>query len=391
MNKGFRGRILVIALFAAMAARQPQARDNVTTVRVPHGGIQPQVAVDDKGTLHLIYFAGDPSHGDLYYVHSADAGASFSDPIRVNHETGSAIAVGNIRGAQLAAGRNGRIHVAWNGTRALSSDSANPAVQRLPMLYTRTNDAGTAFEPERNVIQSSFGIDGGGALAADRSGRVYVFWHAPTPGREGEEHRRVWIARSPDDGKTFDRERPAFEQPTGACGCCGMAAMADRKGNLYALFRSATEMVHRDIYLLTSGDGGDHFQGANIAPWNVGACVMSSESFSESPAGVLAAWEQTGQVYYGVVNPQTYKMASSVPAPGPAAMRKHPVVVGNRRGDILMAWTEGMAWKKAGSLGWALFDASGRVQANAAPALDVPVWSLVAAFVRPDGGFTLVY
>ena len=111
-----------------------------------------------------------------------------------------------------------------------------------------------------------------------------------------------------------------------------MAAMTDRKGNLYALFRSATEMVHRDIYLLTSADGGDHFQGANIAPWNVGACVMSSESFSESPAGMLAAWEQMGQVFYGVVNAQTPKLGSSVPAPGQATLRKHPVVVGNSRG-----------------------------------------------------------
>ena len=130
MNKGLCGWMLVIALFGATAARQPQARDNVTTVRVPHRGIQPQVAVDDKGTLHLIYFAGDPSHGDLYYVHSADSGASFSDPIRVNHEAGSAIAAGSIRGAHLAAGRNGRIHVAWNGTHALPSDSANPAAGR---------------------------------------------------------------------------------------------------------------------------------------------------------------------------------------------------------------------------------------------------------------------
>src|SRR6266487_2047481 len=146
MKKRLRGRMVVIALFAAMVARQPQARDRVTTVRVPHGGIQPQVAVDDKGTLHLLYFAGDPSHGDLYYVYSVDAGASFSDPIRVNHEAGSAIAVGNIRGAHLAAGRNGRIHVAWNGTRTLTADPANPGAQQLPMLYTRSNDAGTAFE-----------------------------------------------------------------------------------------------------------------------------------------------------------------------------------------------------------------------------------------------------
>src|SRR5882672_10649712 len=109
---------------------------------------------------------------------------------------------------------------------------------------------------------------------------------------------------------------------TAACGWRGMGAIADRTGSLYVLFRSATETIHRDIYLLTSADGGDHFQGANVAPWNVGACVMSTESFSESPAGVLAAWEQTGQVYYGVVNPQTRRITSSIAAPGEGAQRK---------------------------------------------------------------------
>jgi hypothetical protein len=327
----------------------------------------------------------------LYYVYSADAGASFSDPIRVNGEPGNAIAVGNVRGAHLAVGRNGRIHVAWNGSLSLPPDFVSSGAQRLPMLYARMNDARTAFEPERNLIQSSYGIDGGGAVAADRSGRVYVFWHAPTSGLKGEENRRVWMARSSDEGKTFDRERPAFEQPTGACGCCGMGAIADRTGSLYVLFRSATDMIHRDIYLLTSADGGDHFQGANIAPWNVGACVMSTESFSESPAGVLAAWEQTGQVYYGVVNPQTRSMTSSIAAPGEGTQRKHPGVVGNRDGKILLAWTDGMAWQKSGALSWQLFDAAGRVQGETMHASGVPVWSLVAPFVRPDGRFTIVY
>jgi hypothetical protein len=207
--------IVVMTLLAVTVDQRLKADrhpDNVTMLRVPLGGIQPQVAVDDRGILHLIYFGGDPSHGDLFYVHSANAGASFSDPIRINHEPGSAIAVGNVRGAHLAVGRNGRIHAAWNGTRPLPPDAANPDGQRLPMLYTRTNDGGTAFEPERNVIQSSFGIDGGGAVAADGSGRVYVLWHAPAPALKGEERRRVWITRSSDDGQTFDRERPAFEQ-----------------------------------------------------------------------------------------------------------------------------------------------------------------------------------
>ena len=98
MSERTRDAALVTLLCAALgtavvvragAAHARSAQPQVTLLRVPHGGIQPQVATDEKGTLHLIYFAGDPSHGDLYHVHSADAGASFSDPIRVNREPGN--------------------------------------------------------------------------------------------------------------------------------------------------------------------------------------------------------------------------------------------------------------------------------------------------------------
>src|SRR5947209_16049514 len=39
---------------------------------------------------------------------SEDAGRTFSTPLQVNSRAGSAIAVGNIRGAHLALGKNGR-------------------------------------------------------------------------------------------------------------------------------------------------------------------------------------------------------------------------------------------------------------------------------------------
>jgi hypothetical protein len=61
-----------------------------------------------------------------------------------------------------------------------------------PMVFARLNDAGTEFEPERNLIHAAYGLDGGGAVAADTAGDVYVFWHAPTPGTEGE--RRPYIS-----------------------------------------------------------------------------------------------------------------------------------------------------------------------------------------------------
>ena len=83
-----------------------QAGPRVEAMRTPNGGIQPQTVLKD-GTLHLVYYAGESDKGDLFYVRSTDYGKSFSPALRVNSTPGSAIAVGNIRGAHLAVGRNG--------------------------------------------------------------------------------------------------------------------------------------------------------------------------------------------------------------------------------------------------------------------------------------------
>jgi hypothetical protein len=376
---------LLLAVCAPAYAGELDVSRKVTLVRVPGGGIQPQVTVDETGAVHMLYYQGDPQNGDLYYVRSRNGGASFSAALRVNSSPGSAIAVGNIRGGHLAIGRKGRVHVAWNGSRSAGKPGSEP------MLYTRLNDANNAFEPERNLIQSAYGLDGGGAVAADASGDVYVLWHAPEPGKEGEENRHVWIARSRDDGKTFERERVAYNQPTGACGCCGLNAFADRSGALYVLYRSATEMVHRDMYLLVSRDKGETFQGEDISKWNVGYCVMSSESFSQSPTGVLAAWETEKQAYYGRIDPATQRLSTPIAAPGSGENRKFPVVAANAQGETIFVWTEGMAWKKGGRLAWQVYDKSGKATADHGQAEGVPAWSLVAVFARPDGGFTIVY
>jgi hypothetical protein len=380
--------VLALALASSSLGGEADPSRKITLVRVPDAGIQPQVAVDARGVVHMIYYRGDSTHGDLYYVRSHNGGTTFSAPVRVNSEPGSAISAGNIRGAHIALGRNGRVHVAWNG-----SHTRTPGVAygKEPMLYTRLNAAGTAFEPQRNLIQLAYGLDGGGAVAADDSGDVYVLWHGLAPGTEGEGSRRVWIARSSDDGLTFSREKPAWDRPTGACGCCGLNAFADRQGTLYVLYRSAAEVVNRDMYLLVSRDKGKTFQGTDISKWNVGYCVMSSESFSEGPGSVVGAWETEKQAYFGRIDPVTGAMSPPVAAPGAAGNRKYPAVAANRQGEMIFVWTEGMGWNKGGSLAWQVYDKSGKPAPGSGRADGVPVWSLVAAFARPDGGFTIVY
>src|SRR5215469_4532056 len=96
--------LVVGAAFSSFGAEKDT--DRVRLYRVPNGGIQPQLALDDRGTLHLVYYTGDAHHGDLWYTRSKDGGASFSTALRVNNG-GTAIAAGTIRGAQLALGKAG--------------------------------------------------------------------------------------------------------------------------------------------------------------------------------------------------------------------------------------------------------------------------------------------
>ena len=63
----------------------------VTFEKSPHGGIQPQAIADASGTVHLLYYKGQPREGDLFYVTRAHGKKGFSTPLKVNSIAGSAV------------------------------------------------------------------------------------------------------------------------------------------------------------------------------------------------------------------------------------------------------------------------------------------------------------
>ncbi len=366
-------------------------KERVQLLRVPKGGLQPQTTIDEKGTLHLIYFQGEARNGDVFYVKSHDRGATFSNAIRVNSQPGSAIASGTIRGAQLAVGSGGRVHVAWNGSSQadpkgpVNPDSGKPGE---PFLYSRLNDKGTAFEAQRNLMHNSFGLDGGGTIAADPAGNVFVAWHgiASTESKvgEGEARRRVWISKSSNSGQTFSAEAAAWSKATGACGCCGMKMYAGRRGDLSILYRSATQSIHRDIYLLKSTDRGQSFQGSLMHKWELNACPMTSMDIVDSANDTLYAWETAGQVYW------SRGSATPIAAPGEAKARKHPRLAVNDAGEVLMAWTEGTSFQKGGALAWQVYDAAGKPSALHGQMPGIPANSF-AAVISAGDRFSIIY
>jgi hypothetical protein len=387
------GAIPVSVLTAASELKST----GVTLMRVPNQGLQPRPALDERGQLHLVYLAGDPRKSDIFYTRSADFGAKFSAPQRVNSQPGSAIAAGTIRGAQIALGKGGRVHVAWNGSaEATPKGPLNPAMPAhnmhngIPMLYSRLNDAGTAFEPQRNVMTASFALDGGGSVTADQAGNVYVAWHGGNPkGPKGEAGRRVWVARSQDNGRTFQQEAAANTDPTGACACCGLEVFAERSGRLRAFYRGAREVVHRDIYLLTSEDQGNTFHSRLVHEWNIGACPMSSMSFVQRARDVAGAWETQGQVYWTTINGDSVGVIKA--APGTGEKRKHPRLAVNQRGETILVWTEGTGFGKGGSIAWQLYDADGKPMGDRGSAPGLPAFSFASVFARPTGEFVVLY
>src|SRR5213593_3768433 len=324
---------LTVPTVAALSLHSTHLRareiPQVSLLRTPHGGIQPQTVLDRDGALHMIYFKGDASAGDIEYVRRSADRKHFSQPIRVNSEPESAVAIGTVRGPQIALGRNGRVYVIWFGSRERSGN----APDTMPVFFSRLNNSGKAFEPQRNLMQYAKGGDGGLSIAADTLGDVYAVWHA-MGAEPGEGHRRVYLARSADDGRTFAREVPISPPALGACGCCGMRAYADERGTLYVLYRAAAQSIHRDMTLLVSSDRGSTFRTATVAPWEVNACPMSTAYLSEGGHRVLAAWEKAGEVYFEQIDADSLAVSPPIGAPDDAINRKHPALAANANGKV---------------------------------------------------------
>jgi hypothetical protein len=365
----------------------------VTTLRVPQAGVQPQVALDEEGTLHMIYLTGPADAADIEYVYSSDGGQEFSEPVRVNSQPASAMAIGTVRGAHLAIGKPalgkaGRVHVAWMGSGKAEPKDPN---KTTPMLYARGNDRGDGFEPQRNLIQAHPGLDGGGSIAADDQGHVYVAWHAPEKAGGNETTRRVWVTRSDDDGQTFAAEVPASSAADGACGCCGMRLFAKTDGRLWILFRSAAENVNRDMQLERFDPATAAFRTVIADPMKSSTCVMSTATMIEHDKQLVAAWETDGDIKVQTVAASTAKPLKALRL-RPGSKRKHPALAVNSRGQLLVVWAEGTGWMQGGSVTWQVFGADGSpIASGRGRAEGLPVWGMPAAVARADGSFLVIY
>lgn len=384
-------RLAAIIGLALIGAERLAASD-VAVLRVPNGGYKASAAVDETGKVHLIYFTGEPSGGNAWYVTSTDGGVSYSKPIQVNQQPESVLGMSSSRGPRLALGKDGRIHAIWMGSsKAKPRAPLSPALPAdspfngIPLLYANLDPAKGEFTEQRTLMTKTVALDGDSSIVSDQRGNVYVIWHAQTPEGKNEQDRSIWIARSTDDGTTFPPERNVLTEKTGVCPCCGVTAQLSENGSIAIVYRGATETVHRGMRLLHSEDRGETFKLSTLDEWKLSMCPMSTASLVANGKGFLGAWENDGRLGFGKLPGSGLEQLSG------NAPRKHPSLATNKNGETLLAWVEGISFGKGGAIGWQCFDPSGKPTGLLGHADGLPGHGNVAALALPDGKFVLIY
>jgi hypothetical protein len=348
----------------------------ITLVRAPEGALVPEGMLDAAGALHLVY--GQAGNG--YYVRAGQGGQPSSTPVRLNRQPGSLL-VGGEHGPRLASGKGGTLHVVW-----LARGPRGAGIR-----YTRSTDGGRTFEPERNVAETQTDCHSA-TVAADQEGNVWVFWldgvlRGPA---NPPMAAPIFMARSTDDGRTFTRkEAVRHDHPGPACACCRLEARVRADNRIYLSFRSAYRNV-RDVFLLTGQKSENDFHAVRISEddWRLAECPGSGAPFSFDARGrLLASWMSRGRVYWAAApaaDPAAARFGPRIPAPRAARAENYPLVLANRRGDVMLIWTEERRVR------WARYTPDGRFTGRQGIAGDLRAPDKPTAFVGRDDRFHIV-
>ena len=374
--------LLLLLLAGGLSACTPSV-PAVTELRVPDGGRMPQLAFDTNGVLHLMYFRGAMTGGNVYHVQRSPADVDWSAAARINSEDRSAIGMGPMDGGDMAIGYragDGRpmLHAVWFGT--------NP----LEILYSRKLDdaPGSSFEPQRVLWEKPFGlIEARPTVGADENGRVWVAWHAGTPAGEDDANRAVYLTHSTDGGDTFSNPEVISPVEEGACGCCS-PELFRHENRVWVSYRGAGNNVERGQRLLSSEDG-ETFTDQVIQPWSLGACPVTTTTFAAGPSETRVAWETNGEVFVAPVD----ALADAVSPRGTARFRrKNPAIATNRQGDTILAWGDAPGYRAGGTLSWQFFDADDQTRGVAGGGTEtIASGSGPAVTVAADDSFIVVY
>lgn len=236
---------------------------------------------------------------DAYLAYSDDGGATFSEPVRMNHDAGSVNAGFNTQTRIVATGED-RLYAAW--------PLMNDDMSVMNAMGALSMDGGATFAPEAPVSAA----DGKGTsemyhALATYGQNVYVGYLDYSERENPKMPTGINIVRSSDGGATFGKSTRA---ELSSCECCDNALAVDSQGTIYFAYRNKDQVTAktqvRDSTVIRSYDNGATW--TDPVPlgddnWEFNGCPESGPELAVDDADGVHAAYWTGKpgrpgVYY---------------------------------------------------------------------------------------------
>ena len=322
-----RPSVLTLPLLLAVFVLSPAlASGPVELARgtAPQHPQQPQLAVDSKGVIHVVFGVED----EIRYCRSNDGGLSFTDPAAL--PAVYEMSLGMRRGPRIAALESALCVTAIGGKQGKGRDG--------DLLAIRSIDQGKTWEePVRVNDVADAAREGLHAMAAGPENLLCCVW-LDLRNRQTEVRASI----STDGGKTWGENVLVYRSPDGSvCECCHPSVVFDSEGTVFVLWRNSLAGA-RDMYVASSSDHGKTFGEATKlggGTWPLDACPMDGGAIAAlAPGKYATAWRREKTVYLQVPGGKTERRLGPGEQPWIAATAEGPFVawLKNREGALLL-------------------------------------------------------
>ncbi|AYB31865.1 hypothetical protein [Chryseolinea soli] len=240
-------------------------------------GEQPQMTVDSKGTVRLVFGEKDK----IFYSVSNDKGSTFSKPVFVGEV--KEMHLGMTRGPQLATSKDYSVVTAIDKKGTIHS-------------FRLTHKTG-AWEKIKNAndVEAS-APEGLMSIAADAKNNFYAVW---LDLRDNNNNNICFATLK--ENSTWSKNKLVYRSPEGhVCECC-KPSIAVKDNGVSIMFRNWLK-GSRDLYLITSSNGGETFsegQKLGNGTWPLKGCPMDGGGLTvDLKNNIHTAWQRDGQIYY---------------------------------------------------------------------------------------------
>ncbi|WP_263409709.1 sialidase family protein [Terriglobus tenax] len=254
--------------------------------------VRPVVASGVNGDLYLLGVDRSGGASKLALAVSNDSGDHWGQPAVLNPD-GTTISTSAENAPQVAA-RGMYAYALWQQRDAAGATTLQFA-RSMPAMSHPPHIASPVDKPATDTSYTGFA-----SFTVAPNGDIYAVWLDGRAPASAPGTFSVYLARSTDKGMSF---QPNVRVATTSCPCCRPAAAIAPDGTVYVAYRHVYDDNERDIALVTSHDGGQHFgEPVRVSTdrWKLFGCPESGPVVAVQNNQPLVSWYTASEQKPGI-------------------------------------------------------------------------------------------